>query len=284
MGTQKPVAVGEEPVVSGPVAEHHGKKSKNLPKGKEQKSQVEEKIKEKKFAKDEEKIEEAPTEIEGAEPKKEGEAPKKKTKVGKARIRSKRYQEANKLIEPNKKYEIGEAFDLVKKTSLTKFDGNVEVHIQLIGKTGKPENLRGLLKYPQSTGKIIKVDILDEKMTAEIEKTGKAPADVYLATPAMMPKIAKLSKILGPKGKMPNPKSATITDNPEKAKKELEGGGQTEYKTDSFGNIHQIIGKVSSENKALEENLETLLAVLPVEKISNITLCATMGPGIKVQV
>ena len=97
-----------------------------------------------------------------------------------------------------------------------------------------------------------------------------------------MPKIAKLAKILGPKGKMPNPKSGTISDNPEKVQKELEAG-QVEYKSDQYGNIHQIIGKVSADSKKLEENFSALLYVLPKEKIASITICATMGPGVKVQ-
>jgi len=125
--------------------------------------------------------------------------------------------------------------------------------------------------------------VIDEKEAAKIEKTGKAEADIYLATPALMPKIAHLAKILGPKGKMPNPKSGTITDDPKKTQKELEAG-QVEYKTDSFGNIHQAIGKVSADKRILEENFRALLEVLPKERIVNITLCATMGPGVKVQI
>lgn len=284
MGTQKPVVKGVEPeeIVSGPIAEHHGKKKE---KGKSQKAKVEDKIKEGKFKK-EEKVEEAigETEEKKEETKKEEGALKKSVKVGKAKIRSKKYQEISKLIDRNKNYDVAEAIDLVKKTSLTKFDGNVEVHLRLLAKTGKPENLRGLIKYPHPTGRSVKIVVIDEKIAKDIENTGKADADIYLATPAMMPKIAKLAKILGPKGKMPNPKSGTITDNPAKTQKELEGGGQVEYKTDSFGNIHQSLGKVSAEPKILEENLKSLLAVLPMDRIVNITLCATMGPGIKVQV
>jgi len=275
MGTQKAVVIGEElnEDLGGPIAEHHGKGKE---KGKSKKEKIEEQIKEKKFEKEEEKpSDEVAKEAEGAEKP-------KKVKVGKAKVRSKKYQEVRALIDPAKKYEISEAFDLVKKTSLTKFDGNVEIHIRLLGKSGKPEQVRGLLNYPHPTGKKISVVILDEKGIVEIEKTNKVTADIYLATPEMMPKIAKLAKILGPKGKMPNPKSGTIAKDPEKVKKELEGG-QVEYKTDTYGNIHQIIGKVSAEQKVLEENLKVLLAVLPGEKIIGITVCATMGPGIKVQ-
>lgn len=281
MGTQKPVVIGEEPKedLGGPTAEHHGKKKSKI---KDQKAglkaKIEEEIKEKKYEKPEEK----PTEVGETEEKKTDEKPIK-VKVGKAKVRSKRYQEAKALIDSAKKYEVAEAIDLVKKTSLTKFDGNVEVHLRLLAKTGKPENLRGLIQYPHPTGKKIKVEILDEKAIGEIAKTSKAKADIYLATPALMPKVAKLAKILGPKGKMPNPKSGTITENPAKTQKELEGG-QVEYKTDSFGNIHQVIGKVSADKKVLEENFQSLLLTVPSDRIASITLCATIGPGIKVQI
>lgn len=292
MGTQRPVIIGEEisEDLGGPIAEHHGKKKLKVKSAfRHSKLKVEEKIKEGKFKKEEITEVSKPVDLPAQKSAKAGaegearEAPKKKVKVGKAKVRSKKYQAVNALIDHAQKYNLVEALDLVKKTSLTKFDGNVEVHIRILGKSGKPENIRGMLKYPHATGKSIKVVILDEKIAAEIEKTGKADADIYVTTPEMMSKIAKLAKILGPKSKMPNPKSGTISDNPEKTKKELEGG-QVEYKSDSYGNIHQIIGKVSSASKMLEENFNALLYVLPKEKITSITICATMGPGIKVQV
>ena len=307
MGNQRSVVIGQDQdEVGGPIAEHHGKskeKGKSLPRrqaGKKEK--VEEKIKEKKFEKEPEKSEETSEQDEKASAPLEKQEAKSADlpaafrhaalakagakgggRIGKAKIRSKKYQQIIKLIDRAKKYDVAEAIDLVKKTSLTKFDGNVEIHARLLNKAGKPENIRGLLKYPHSTGKSINVVVLDEKVAADIEKTGKAKADIYIATPVMMPKIAKLAKILGPKGKMPNPKSGTITDNPEKTKKELEGG-QVEYKTDSFGNIHQVIGKVSADKKILEENFRALLAALPSDRITGISICATMGPGIKVQI
>ena len=206
----------------------------------------------------------------------------KKPKKGKAKIRSKKYQELKALIEVKEKYDISDALELVKKTSMTKFDGNIEVHIRLAGKMGKPEQVRGLLQYPFSTGRKISVVILDEKIIDEIADSKKVAADIYLVTPVLMPKAAKLAKILGPKGKMPNPKAGTITADPEKTKKDLEGG-QTEYKTDAGGNIHQIIGKISGKTGDLAENFKTLLAVLPLDKVQSIHLCATMGPAVKVK-
>lgn len=282
MGTQRPVVIGEEmpEEIGGPTAEHHGKTKEKV---RSKKSKVEEKIKEKKFEKEEtSQVEEKKIEV---EPDKKEEAKEekkpKKTKVGKAKIRSLKYQKAISLIERNKKYDILDAIDLVKKTTLSKFDGNVEVHLRVLSKTQKPENLRGLLQYPHSTGKKLNIVILDEKKIADILKTKETDFDLALTAPSLMPQVAKIAKILGPKGKMPNPKSGTVTDNPEKTKKELEGG-KIEYKTDATGNIHQTIGKVSADPKILEENFKALIEVLPADKISSATMCATMGPGIKV--
>jgi large subunit ribosomal protein L1 len=207
---------------------------------------------------------------------------KKKTKKGKAKVRGAKYLKAVELVERNKKYDIADALELVKKTSLTKFDGNVEVHVRLQGKSGKAEQLRGMIQYPHSTGKSVTVVVLNEKTIEEITASGKADADIYLTTPADMSKVAKLAKILGPKGKMPNPKSGTITMDPEKTKKELEGG-KSEFKTDSYGIVHQIIGKVSGKQEELAANYKALMTTLPTERITSINLSATMGPSVKVQ-
>ena len=207
MGTQRPVMIGEElpQDLGGPIAEHHGKSKE---KGKSKKAKVEEKIKEQKFEKKEKLVE---AEMTKEEPKETADKSKKKIKVGKAKIRSKKYQEVSGLIDQKKIYDLTAALELVKKTTLSKFDGKVEAHIRLLSKTGKPENVRGTVRYPHQTGKKIK-----------------------------------------------------------------------EYKTDSSGIIHQVIGKVSDEPKILEENFRALLNVLPKEKNTSIHLCATMGPAIKV--
>ena len=266
----------------------HKGKAKEQVKSKEQK--LEEKIKEGKVKKekafDQEKSidtdnkEEKTEETDEKQPEEE-QVKKAKLKKTKAKIRSKKYTDANALVDPINKYNLKEAIELAKKTSFTKFDGNIEVHVRLLSKTGKPEQVRGMLTYPHATGKKTKVVILDDKMIEEIAKTSKIDFDMALATPAQMPKVAKLAKILGPKGKMPNPKAGTVTENPEKTKADLEGG-QVEYRTDSYGIIHQVIGKVSGKAEDLEENYKALLLILPADKIKSITMCATMGPGIKV--
>ncbi|TSC53089.1 MAG: 50S ribosomal protein L1, partial [Microgenomates group bacterium LiPW_16] len=125
-----------------------------------------------------------------------------------AKKRSKNYLAAKKLIEPAKLYPIGKAIELVKKTALARFDGSVEAHINTTEK-----GIRGQVSLPYGTGRQIKVAIADEALIGEIEK-GKTNFDILVSSPAMMPKLAKVAKILGPRGLMPNPKSGTISDDP----------------------------------------------------------------------
>lgn len=278
-------------------AEHHHKVK---PEAKDKKTKIDDKIKEKKYdsiEKTDEKTEDIET-INEIKPKSAQVRPASSGKslasanppagkagatVGKkAKVRSKKYTASKELIDSKKTYELDEAIELVRKTSYTKFIGNVEVHIRMLGKSGKPEQVRGLINYPHSTGKKINVVILDDKTIEEISKTSKAPADMYLATPELMPRVGRLAKILGPKGKMPNPKAGTVTIDPKKTKSEMEAG-QTEYKTDSYGIIHQVIGKVSAKNEELIENYKELISALAKDHITSINLCATMGPGIKVK-
>jgi large subunit ribosomal protein L1 len=288
--SEKAIEKGED--LSEIEAEHHHK-VKEESKSKQEK--IEERIKEKKFDKSEKQDEQISGESDNQEEKKETKSEKtdekvtkdkklkpKKPKQGKARVRSKKYQEATKLIDPKKKYDILEALELVEKSSYTKFPGNVELHIRILGKNGKPEALRGMINYPHNIGKTVKVVILDEKIIKKITDTKKTDADLYLATPDLMPQIAKIAKILGPKGKMPSPKAGTVTKDPEKTKKDLENG-QTEYKSDNYGIVHQIIGKVNGKPEELQDNYKTLISVLPNDKIVSINMCATMGPGIKIQ-
>lgn len=286
MGTQRPVVIGDASEDLGsPMAEHHGKKKE---KTQTKKSKLESQIKAEKYKKEvvSEDVIEPKAEAEESLTKKIGKdsdsvKSKPKIKVGKSKIRSQKYKETLLMIDKKKTYSVNEALELVKKTSLTKFDGNIEVHIRLLSKSGKPEAFRKTLHYPHSTGKKIKVVILDESKIEDILKTKKTDFDLALATPGLMPKVAKLAKILGPKGKMPSPKAGTVTDKPLEVKKELESG-LAEIKTDSSGIIHQVIGKVSINSNLLEQNFKTLVDILPKEKITSLYLCATMGPSIKV--
>lgn len=200
------------------------------------------------------------------------------------KVRSKKYKEKLALVDRTKQYSQEEAIELVKKTSFTKFDGTIELSIKLLppkNKKVKLDAIRGIIQLPHPTGKVPKVAIIDEAMAEKIIKNKKTEFDILLATPEMMPKIAKCAKILGPQGKMPNPKTGTVTTDPEKTIQEIKSG-RVEYKSDDTGNVHIAIGKISFDSKKLLDNLNALINVIGITKIQNITLCATMGPGVKV--
>ena len=204
---------------------------------------------------------------------------KKKVKV---RVRSQRYKEAIMKIDHNRLYPINEALALLREVSLSRFDGSVELHINTIEK-----GLRGNVSLPSGTGKKIRIAIADastiDKLLGEIEK-GKINFDALIAHPQIMGKLARVAKFLGPRGLMPNPKSGTISTEPEKIAKKLEAG-EISWKTESdFPIIHQIIGKLSFKDKQLEDNVNALLKSISCDKIKSITLKSTMSPGIKVQI
>lgn len=224
------------------------------------------------------------------------------------RKKSKKYLQASELVEKNKLYTKEEAIDLVKKTSTSKFDGTVEVAIKLNLDTRKSEQqLRGAIVLPNGTGKTKKVLVLsktdqanvareagadfvgDMDMIEKIEKENWLDFDVIISTPEMMPMLGKLGKILGPRGLMPNPKTGTVTTDVKKAIDDIKKG-RVEYRTDSYGNIHTIIGKVSFDNEKLVENLNSIVDVVIKAKpstvkgqyLKNISVSSTMGPGIKI--
>lgn len=219
----------------------------------------------------------------------------------------KKYKAAAALIDTKKAYTAEEAMDLAKKTSTTTFDGTVEVHLRLgIDPKKSDQQVRGTVVLPNGTGKTRKVvafvsadkekeakeagadAIGTEEMLAEIAKTGKIDFDIAVATPDMMPKMAKVAKILGPKGLMPNPKSETVGTNVTKMVSELKKG-KLAFKADDFGIVHTIIGKVSFDAKQLVENYETLLEAMRKAKpssskgvfLKNVTVTTTMGPPIR---
>jgi len=225
--------------------------------------------------------------------------------------RSKRYSEVKKLVDPKKLYSVQEAVDLVKKTSNTKFEGTVEVHMNLgIDVRKSEQTIRTTIVLPHSTGKVKRVaafvpadkekeakdagaDVVGgEELIAQIASTGKiAGFDVAVATPDMMPKMVKIAKILGPKGLMPNPKTETVGANVKKMIEELKRGKVT-IKNDATGNIHQAIGKTSLENANLVENLNAVIDAVRKAKpagakgtfIKRVVVTSTMGPAIGVDV
>jgi len=201
------------------------------------------------------------------------EAPKAKAK----KVRGKKYQAVRAKLDKTKLYSPEEAIELVKKLSYSKFVGSVEAHA-VVREAGLSVNLA----LPHSTGKSVKVAIVDKKVLAEIE-AGNIDFDILVTHPEFMPKLAKHARLLGPKGLMPNPKNGTLTPNPELKKKELEAGKfvlKTEKKAPL---MHLSIGKTDMETKDLVENIKALLTALK-GKILKLSIAASMSPGVKVDV
>ena len=191
------------------------------------------------------------------------------------KTRGKKYQAVRAQLDKTKTYSPEKAITLVKKFSYAKFDASIDAHI-VVKEIGTSVDL----KLPHSTGKDVKVVIADDKVLANVEK-GEIDFDVLLATPELMPKLAKLAKILGPKGLMPNPKNGTLTPKPEIKKKELEAGAFTLKTEKKAPLMHLVIGKVSMDDKQLKENLMTIIRALK-NKVIKLAIAPSMGPAIKV--
>jgi large subunit ribosomal protein L1 len=200
---------------------------------------------------------------------------------------SKRFLSVSEKIDPTQAFPLDEAIAKVKESATTKFDSSIEIHLHLNAKKGKKgaedEYARGVLHLPNGVGKTLKVVVLDEDLIEQIAKTEKINFDVAIATPALMPKMGKVAKILGTKGKMPNPKAGTVTDNPEAIKQEIEAG-RIEYRQDAGKNIHQMIGKASWDSAKLKENAEVVMKAFTRNRVASISLSSSMGPGVKVSV
>lgn len=212
-----------------------------------------------------------------------GEKPKKAKKT-KIRTRGLRYQEAAKLVDKKKNYSLVDAVGLAKKTSLTRFDGTVELHVNLNpASLGDKKDFRGSVRLPHGTGKQVRVAIADDALIEKVT-AGKIEFDVLVAHPSMMAKLARVAKILGPRGLMPNPKNGTVSTDPEKRVKEL-SAGEVNFKSQTDQPLlHLMIGKVSFEDKKLIENTQAYLDAIGRNKIAKATLTTTMGPGIKLAV
>ena len=222
--------------------------------------------------------------------------------------KSKKYTEALSKIEKGKLYPLEEAVKLVKETSVSTFDGTVEIAVRLNLDTKKnDQQLRGAIVLPHGTGKTKKVLVLakgdaakaatdagadyvgDVDMITKIEKENWFDFDVIIATPEMMPMLGKLGKVLGPKGLMPNPKTGTVTMDTKKAVEDVKKG-RVEYRTESYANVHALVGKVSFDDEKLVDNVKAFMDVIIKSKpqaakgiyLKGVSLASTMGPGIKV--
>ena len=220
----------------------------------------------------------------------------------------KKYVEASKKVEKNTLYSATDAVKLVKETNVTKFDSTIDVAIKLNVDPKKADQmLRGSLVLPNGSGKSKKILVLakgeqakvakelgadyvgDKDLIDKIKSENWFDVDIIVATPEMMPEVGKIGNILGPRGLMPNPKTGTVTPKVDTVINDIKKG-MVEYRTDSYGNIHTIIGKASFTETALLENLKYVVSTISKSKptsvkgtfVQGISISSTMGPGIKV--
>lgn len=208
---------------------------------------------------------------------------KKQKKNAKKQVRSPRYVESAKMVDKAKAYSLKEALSTMDSLKKAKFDETVELHINTnIG------GVTGSVVLPHGTGKQMRIAIVapakDAKgadaLIKEIEG-GKINFDILIATPDAMPKLAKVARILGPRGLMPNPKSGTVTPKPEEVAEKYKAG-QLNYKTEAKAQvIHVSVGRVSFGQAKLAENINAFLATLDNSKVKSIYLKSTMSPSFK---
>lgn len=235
---------------------------------------------------------------------KRGPAPKTRSLIER---RGKAYRKAAELLETGKVYSLDEALALAAKTSVGKFNATVEVHVNLnVDPRQADQNIRATVALPHGTGKSVRVAVFapvdqheaakkagadivgEDDFLAQLDKE-QLDFDILVSTPQMMPKLGKYARLLGPRGLMPNPKSGTVTPKVADAVKQAKAG-RVEYRVDKQGIVHQGIGKVSFDQKALVENakafFESLTSVKPSSVkggyIKAIAVSSTMGPGVKV--
>lgn len=213
------------------------------------------------------------------------------------------------MTSDNQVYSIAEAIAEVKKNAKAKFDESVEVHVRLaIDPAKSDQQARGVAELPHGTGKKVKVAVFTstqkkeaeaagadvsgaEELIDKVKSSGKIDADIAIATPEMMPRLATVAKILGPKGLMPNPKNQTVTNKVKEVIESLKKG-RADFKNDNSGNVHQVIGKISYEPEKLEENFKAFIEALRKSKpeaikgkfIKNISVCSTMGKSVGIDI
>ncbi|EKD30060.1 MAG: hypothetical protein ACD_78C00169G0005 [uncultured bacterium (gcode 4)] len=221
----------------------------------------------------------------------------------------KKYNQAIALVEKERIYTVSEAVELLERTNTVKFDPTVEIHFNLnIDPKYSDQMIRSTIMLPHGSGKAVRIgaftDMGNEKELMELGATvaggddlldmvasGKIEFDIAIATPAMMRKMGKVAKVLGPKGLMPNPKTGTVGDNLASIIKEIMAG-KFEFKNDKQGNVHSLVGKLSFGNKKLAENIEYFLQKIRDVKptglksgaayVNSVYVCNAMGPSIKI--
>jgi large subunit ribosomal protein L1 len=220
-----------------------------------------------------------------------------------------KYNEAARLVEADRRYEIGEASELLPKLSISKFDGTVEAHLRLgVDPRHADQLVRGTVVLPHGTGKTSRVIVFaqgekaQEALRAGADEVGGDDLvkriddgwfefDVAIATPDMMGTVGRLGKKLGPRGLMPNPKSGTVTFDIERAVSEIKSG-RIEFKVDRAGIVHVPVGRASFTPEQLAANVATLVDAVNRAKPSGakgtymrtLTLAPTMGPGVRIDI
>lgn len=218
---------------------------------------------------------------------------------------TKKRKVANTKVDKNKFYSLKEAAALVKEINCTKFDSSVDLHIRLgVDPKKADQQVRGTVTLPHGTGKTKRVLVLctpDKEADAKAAgadyvgldefitkiEGGWTEIDVIVATPAVMPKIGKLGKVLGPRNLMPNPKTGTVTNDVAAAVNEVKGG-KIAFKVDKAGIVHTSIGRISFEpNKIAENSAELINAILKLKPatakgtyLKGVSMASTMSPGI----
>lgn len=223
--------------------------------------------------------------------------------------RGKNYKKAFEKVEKDKKYTIDEAVKIIKENKIAKFDESVEIHVNMeIDPKKGEQQVRGAVVLPHGTGKTKKVAVITSTKTKEAKDAGAdiiggeemiekiknnkiSAFDILVATPEIMPKLAQVAKILGPRGLMPSPKTETVTDKIKETVEMLKKG-KVSFKNDDGSNVHQVVGKVSFDENKLIENIKSFMEALGKAKpaavkgkyIISVSICSTMGPGVKISI
>ena len=223
------------------------------------------------------------------------------------KFRSKRYAESNKTVEKSKEYELKEAVSVLKNFKMAKFDETVDMVMKLsVDPKHSDQIVRGTFSLPKGIGKEVRVVVFasgdkiklaqeagaveagGDDLLKKVEE-GWLDFDVAISTPDMMGKVGKLGRVLGPQGKMPSPKSGTVTNDIQNAVKEFKEG-KIEYRTDSGGNVHVPVGKTSFSDEDLVENIKSFIKHIirnkpPAAKgtfVQKIFISSSMSPSVRV--
>ena len=206
------------------------------------------------------------------------EAKKEPKKVAAQKARGKKYTNAKKQVAKGTKMKLAPAVELIKKMKFASFDESVDIHMNVV-KTG----LRGEVELPYTTGKTVRVAIVDDKVLEALAQN-KIEFDVLITHPSFMPKLARFAKLLGPKGLMPNPKAGTISPTPEVVAQKFMKG-TLRWKTEpKFPLLHQMVGKASHDSAHLVANAQALIRAVGKANIKNVFIATSMGPSVEIEI